>query len=170
MREQLAKICGVYGASLSSSLLGIADPDGKPLDGARLLWAISGCESSFGANLKPRHEPAYDVGGEYSTHPPMPELLEKFGSAAACSYGPWQILFVNAPEGFRPSDFDDLQFAAQATTAFLGKLLRACRPTTLAEIASCWNAGHVQNPLSPGVARYAADLTRYYAEPLPAAS
>lgn len=157
--EQVAQQCRAVGAEI--------DPLPQGVTGYQLLWAISGCESSFGLNAKPRHEPAYDVGGTYAAHAPMPELLQQYGSAAACSYGPWQILLANAPS-CKPQDFDDIQLAAQATVSFLNKLLKLYKPKTLAEIASCWNAGHIQKPLSPGVTRYAADLTKFYAEPLPA--
>jgi len=157
--NQVARQCRSFGVAIEPLPQGIA--------GYQLLWAISGCGSSFGMNITPRHESAWDTGGTYAAHSPMPELLKQYGSAAACSYGPWQVLFVNAPSGFTPSDFDDIQLAAQATAAFLNKLLRTFKPKTLAEIASCWNAGHIQNPLSPGVAQYATDLTKFYAEPLP---
>jgi hypothetical protein len=96
----------------------------------------------------------------------MPDLLAKYGSAAACSYGPWQILLANAPD-FSPTDFADVAKAAQASVTFLNSLLRRFKPQTLAEVGSCWNAGHIQNPLSTGVARYAADLAINYAHPMP---
>lgn len=158
-REQVAQQCRNVGAEVAPLPQGIT--------GYQILWAISGCESSFGANVTPRHEPAWDIGGSYAANPPMPELLDKYGWAAACSYGPWQILFVNAPSGSTPADLDDIQLAAQATVAFLNSLLRRFKPTTLAEIASCWNAGHIQHPLSAGVQHYAVELARFYAEPIP---
>lgn len=157
-REQVAEQCRSVGAAI--------EPLPQGITGYQLFWAISGVESSFGENIGPRHEPAFDVGGTYAANDPMPELLEKYGSAAACSYGPWQVLLVNAT-AYTPEELGTVQLAAQASAAYLNSLLRRFRPQTLAEIASCWNAGHIQKPLSAGVARYAADLTKFYAEPLP---
>jgi hypothetical protein len=158
-QEQIAAQCRISGPQLAPMPVGV--------DGAQLLWAISGNESSFGANIAPRHEPAFDVGGIYGANPPMPALLAEYGSGAACSYGPWQLLFCNAPAGYAPSDMSDLGKAAAATVAFLHRLLARWTPATLAGIGECWNAGHpMQNP-SAGVARYVAQLTANYAVPMP---
>lgn len=157
-REEVAAQCRKFGAEVQPLPQGIA--------GYQLLWALSGVESSFGSNVKPRHEPAYDVGGEYAGNAPCPELLAKYGRAAACSYGPWQVLLVNAPD-FTPAELAEPGNAAQASVTYLNSLLRRFKPQTLAEIGSCWNAGHIQKPLSVGVARYANDLTKFYAEPMP---
>lgn len=159
-QAQVAEQCTTYGPQLAPLPAGV--------DGIKLLWAMSGNESSFGSNTTPRHEPAFDVGGLYAASAPMPELLAKYGSAAACSYGPWQILLANAPD-FAPDDFSDVAKAAQATTAFLNSLLRRFRPSTLAQIGYCWNAGHIPTPaeVSAGVAQYAAELASNYNHPTP---
>lgn len=140
-------------------------PDG--VDGAQLLWAISGNESSFGANCTPRHEPAFDVGGVYGDGAVMRPLLVKYGAAAACSYGPWQLMFANAPAGWEPDDLSDLPKAARATVLFLNRLLVRFQPSTLAGIGECWNAGHPMTVPPPGVARYVAELAKNYAVPMP---
>jgi hypothetical protein len=66
-KEVVLKLCFTYGRILQRDLdfAGVKDPDGISLDGPRLLWAIAGNESHWGANCKPRHEPAYDVDGLY---------------------------------------------------------------------------------------------------------
>lgn len=157
---QVAAQCQVFGPQLAPLPAGV--------DGTRLLWALSGNESSFGADVTPRHEPAYDVGGTYAIHAPMPYLLDKYGSAAACSYGPWQVLLANAPD-YTPTDFNDIATAAQATTAFLNSLLRRFKPQSIAQVGYCWNAGHIPPPkeVTPGVARYAVDLAVSYTHPMP---
>jgi hypothetical protein len=160
-RLQIADACRQFGNSVYPLPTGI--------DGAQTLFAISGNESSFGFRCTPRHEPAYDIGGTYSTRPPMPELLEKYGSDAACSYGPWQVLLVNAPS-YSPSDFDDIEKCAQATVSFLNSLLRRFKPNSLSDIGSCWNAGHIQKQLSPGVERYVSDLQKNYQATMPVES
>ena len=156
-KAQIAAACTQYGPTVAPL------PDG--VDGTQLLWAMSGNESSFGANVTPRHEPAFDVGGVYGASAQMAPLLAKYGSAAACSYGPWQIMFPNAP-GATPESFNDLDFAATASVAFLNKLLTRFHPQTLGDIGSCWNAGHIQNPYSAQVQTYVDRLTQNYAVPL----
>lgn len=131
------------------------------VSGAQLLWAMAGNESSFGIRCTPRHEPAFDVGGAYATHAPMPALLAKYGSYAACSYGPWQILLANAAS-YTPTDFSELASAAAATIAYLNQQLRAFRPQTLAAIGSIWNSGGPNHQDIPAVARYIAALEQNY--------
>lgn len=137
-------------------------PEG--IDGAQLFWAISGVESSFGANVTPRHEPAFDTGGIYGKNPPMPDLIARFGSAAACSYGPWQVMLCNAPAGTTPYMFNDLFTAANATLYFLNTLLRHWKPKTLDEIGECWNTGHITPDPN-----YTSKLRTAYATIMPAA-
>lgn len=133
------------------------------ITGEQLLWALCGVESSFGANCQPRHEPAFDVGGRYATHAPMPTLLARYGPAAACSYGPLQLMLCNAPPTYGPASFDDLTLAMQASVNFLNQKLRQWQPASLAQIGECWNAGRITP--DPG---YEAKLATAYAVPLPA--
>jgi hypothetical protein len=71
---------------------------GSPLDKVKLLWGISGVESSFGLNCNPKHENGYCYGGRYhdliATH--------AWGCLAHCSFGPWQVMFANFPVGVSP--------------------------------------------------------------------
>lgn len=156
--EQIAAQCQASGTDLWPL------PDG--VTGAQLLWAISGNESSFGADCDPRHEPAFDAGGIYGDGPVMKPLIAKFGSAAACSYGPWQLMFCNAPSGWMPDDMNDLAKAARATVLYLNRFLTRFYPSSLAGIGECWNAGHTMDIPTPGVARYVADLAKNYAVPM----
>ena len=156
-----------YTRRVISAQCKLSGPDIFPLppgiDGAQLLWAISGNESSFGSDCTPRHEPAFDVGGIYGDNAVMKPLLEKFGSAAACSYGPWQIMFCNAPPGFTPDDLSRLPLVARVTVLFLNSLLDRFHPQDLAGIGECWNAGHTMAVPLPGVARYVNELVANYA-------
>ena len=166
-KQQIADACRQYGPLLANLPPGI--------DGTQLLWAISGNESSFGANCTPRHEPAYDVGGVYGNRPVIKPLLAKWGSAAACSYGPWQIMFCNAASGRDPEDFDDLRICAQDTVAYLNRLLYRWKPGYLAQIGECWNEGHEEGdpqgmPVessSPAVEAYVKELAANYTVPMP---
>jgi hypothetical protein len=152
-RQEIADACRRWGSQ--------AGPLPAGVDGTQLLWGLSGVESSFGANCQPRHEPAFDGGGAYATHYPMPILLSKYGAGGACSYGPWQIMLCNAPLSHGPSNFDSLALAGQDSLAYLNALLRHWLPQSLAEIGECWNAGHVTP--DPG---YVAKLAAAYATPI----
>ena len=158
-KEEIAAACKEYGPQI------VGLPEG--VDGAQLLWAMSGNESSFGANCLPRHEPAFDVSGVYGNGPIMKPLLEKFGSMAAFSYGPWQIMFCNAPSDYTPDSFNSLDKASHATVAFLNKLIARWNPANLAEIGECWNGGHVMKTMIPMVASYVQKLTVNYAVKMP---
>ena len=158
-KEEIAAACREYGLEIVGLPVGI--------DGAQLLWAMSGNESSFGANCKPRHEPAFDAGGVYGRGPVMTPLLAKFGSSAACSYGPWQIMFCNAPSNYTPDSFNSLDKASHATVEFLNKLIARWHPANLAEIGECWNGGHVMKTMIPMVAAYVQKLTANYAVEMP---
>jgi hypothetical protein len=160
-KQQIADACRRHCVDVRSDLI----PD---YDAARLLWAICGNESSFGADCKPRHEPAYDVGGRYAKDARQAALLEKYGTLGACSLGPMQVMLVNAPEGTAPKDFDDLDHAIAAGVYALNRILQHRRPGSLAEIGACYNGGHVPTGLWPdALRRYATRLLDHYAEPMP---
>jgi len=160
-KQQIAQVCQQFGSQVA--------PLSDGIDGAQFLWAISGNESSFGANCTPRHEPAFDVGGIYGNGSTMKPLLDAFGSAAACSYGPWQVMFCNLPQGINPEQCGDLQTIAQGTVAFLNSKLREFKPTSLSQIGEIWNGGHPMQTPSAGVAAYVNQLQQNYAVQIPAA-
>lgn len=162
-KQQIADACRRHAADVDLALLcGGYNP-------ADLLWAICGNESSFGANCNPRHEPAFDVGGTYAKAPKQAALLGKYGSLAACSYGPMQVMLVNAPDGTAPNDFADLDKAIAAGAYALNNLLRHNLPKTLREIGACYNGGHVPTGVwQPGLARYADELVQNYSVAMPA--
>ena len=168
-QEQIAAICQQLGSLVA--------PLPPSVDGAQLLWAMSGNESSFGRDCVPRHEPAYDQGGVYGDGPVMQPLLAEYSpvdvgeevmqSLAACSYGPWQLMFCNAPANATPAGFDDLNLAARWSISFLNSLLRRFQPQTLAEIGECWNGGHLMTIPSAQVGAYVHKLIGNYAVPMP---
>ena len=133
--SQVAAMCEKYGPQVGPLPTGV--------DGAQLLWAMSGNESGFGTNCTPRHEKAFDAGGIYGSHAPMPSLIALYGSpAAASSYGPLQVMLCNAG-GLAPAGFDDIDQAFAASVSYLNTLLRRFKPQSLDEIGECWNAGHI---------------------------
>lgn len=164
-REEVADACRRWGAKLWV-------PAG--ISGPRLLWAISGCESSFGANCTPRHEPAYDVGGRYAENPDQAKLLELYGSAGACSYGPWQIMLVNCLPGATPEEMAvNVNRCALETIGFINRrILKAQGATKVSEAAISYNSGRWQwREVPAGVERYAEQCEKYYeSEPMPDAA
>lgn len=163
-KQQIADVCRAWGIHLHVD---------DTINGPRLLWALSGCESSFGLNATPRHEPAYDAGGAYAANAEMAKLLAEFGSAAACSYGPWQILLVNCQPGTSPDDMLRAERCAMETVSFINRvILDHEHARTVKEIAEAYNSGKWRwQEVPPGVERYADDCLSYYLQyPMPAAS
>jgi hypothetical protein len=154
-KEQIQQTCATFGSLLKL-------PVG--IDGAKLMWAISGAESSFGANCTPRHEPAYDVNGYYArTSKDVQGLLAVYGSQAAYSYGPWQIMLVNAP-GFSPEQMTmDLTTNAQAFVGYVNRFVLGYRKAaTVEQIAQTYNSGRFGVNVSPGVLAYGQKVADYY--------
>lgn len=171
-QRQIAAACRKWGPQLWT-------PSG--VDGVRLFWAIAGCESSFGANCAPRHEPAYCTG-QYSKSPQVRALTTQFGHAAHCSFGPWQTLLVNverfgpgdvllADDEVTPDDMIDCDIAARRAVDFMNQnIFRREHASTVAEIADAYNSGDWRDRIVPQ--QYIADCQRYYndqAMPLSAA-
>jgi hypothetical protein len=140
------------------------------LDGTHFMWAESGAESTFGDDCTPRHEVAYDKGGYYYLHSQEDEeLVEKYGSLAASSFGPWQMLLINAP-GCSPEDLDDNpEKCAQAFASFVNRFVIGFRRAqTLEQMAQTYNSGNFYPNPPAGVLRYGQDVRHYYdGYPLP---
>lgn len=153
-RAEMIRVCREYGQRINQLP--------EPIDGAQLLWAISGVESSFGANSVPRFEPAYGPGGRYADA----SLFQEHGRLAASSLGPWQLMFVNCPPGFTPHDMSDLYKAAHATVWFMNRQLNRFKPADLRAIGAIWNGGNPGAIRLEQVQRYVRKLERYYATPM----
>lgn len=166
-KQMVLSCCFMYGRVLQIELdrLGCKDPDGKPLDGPLTLWAIAGNESSWGHNCKPRHEPAYDVGGRYYRESAQQRrLIELYGTDGASSFSPWQILPINAL-GYKPEELGtDPEKAAQAVIGYLKRYALATRGArTLDQILDTYNSGTWRDEQSPAVVDYVKQGLYYYA-------
>lgn len=161
--SEVIALCRTYGPMLRV-------PDG--VYGPRVMAAIAGNESSYGENTKPRYEKAYDFGGAYAGNLPQSELLKAWGSKAAYSYGPWQILPCNA-KGFTPDELaTDDDKCAQAFVGFFNRyIIGHCHADTLQQILEAFNSGHIVRSggdIAPGVQRYISDgIAKYHAPPMP---
>lgn len=155
-RNEIADVCRSYG-----SLLKV--PAG--IDGATLLYALSGNESDFGANCKPRFEPAY-FSGRYAKAAAQAQLNAEYGEDAAKSYGPWQVMLINAP-GFAPDELaEDLEKACTATVGYINRyVLTAQKAVTLEEIADTFNSGNWRDANVPHV--YISNFLQHYVVGLP---
>ena len=70
-KQQLAALCRTFGPNLHL-------PAG--LNGAQMLWAFAGRESSFGARCIPLHERSYCYGGKYyETDKTLRDLTDLWG-------------------------------------------------------------------------------------------
>lgn len=154
-RSEIAAACRKWGAMLRV-------PDG--INGARLLWALSGCESSFGADCKPRHEPYYHNLAAAGTNAQLVALTAQWGCDAHSSFGPWQELLINCSATMRPEDFASLDRCALEVATFINaRILGHEHATTVEEIAEAYNSGKWQWMTTPaGVQTYVADCRRYY--------
>ena len=154
-REEIARVCRSFGGLLWLP---------AEIDGSKLLWAIAGCESSFGANCKPRHEQYYHELAETHHNAEIVALTEKYGCGAHSSFGPWQELLVNCKPGTAPEDMANLNRAALETVQFINhRILEHEQAKTVKDIAAAYNSGKwrwVSTP--PGVIRYENDCQKYY--------
>jgi hypothetical protein len=101
----------------------VVDDTLEPVDPQVFLGAFSLNESSGGKNNKPKHEAAYDIGGRYCKGRQF-ELVEQYGSAAACSYSSFQLMFICFYEmGFSPtpSQAGNDEYAITAVVKFFNR-------------------------------------------------
>jgi len=87
----LFQICITHGKKL---VIGNLKPEVK---GEEFLYALSGTESNFGRFDIARYEKSYDRNGVYGgKNALLNKSLNDYGALAACSYGPWQIMYATA--------------------------------------------------------------------------
>jgi hypothetical protein len=114
---------------------------GAPFDKVRLLWGLSGNESSFGLNCTPRHEPGYCYGGRYFNS----VSSRAWGCLAHCSFGPWQVMYANFPVDVSPLSLvweTDGRVAAEVCCLGAVRLLNtiiARRPQNFSDIVLHYN-------------------------------
>jgi|GEM_PF-1865256 len=157
-RERIAELCRQYGLLLNGKLP-------SDIDGAQLLWALSGNESAFGLAFGPRHEPGYCYisHGHYSTSETVIQLTKDYGCLAHCSLGPWQIMASNA-RGFSPIELlVDEEKACHAAVGFLKSYVLPVAKN-LDQIADEYNTGSLKG-VPP--AKYISDLHLHYQVPMP---
>lgn len=162
-QEQVSAACARYGPALQ--LQGLVDSYDYPLVGPKLLWAIAGVESSFGAACGPRFEPGYWNGAMAETSE-QKALNRQFGRWAAMSYGPWQVMYVNCGKLGTPQEINsNLSLAATAAVNFLNEYVIGLRQAaSLQEVARIYNSGNKTAPLTAGVVAYIERVSGIYAD------
>lgn len=156
--KEIARLCRQFGSVLSLP---------STIRGAQLLWALAGNESDFGDWCPPRHERGYHYGSRaYKRSKELRDLSAEWGCLAHCSFGPWQVLLVNAP-GYSPIELmSDAELACKAAVEFLNRVtLGAQKADTLEEIADAYNSGNFKDDIVPH--QYITRLKRNYAIPMP---
>ena len=159
MKNELRVLCNSLSVSLSSP------PD---MDAAALLRALAQVESSGGAQAIPRFEPAYSIGGYYyrrAKH--VRDLWREYGDWAACSYSPWQILYVVASElGFdgSPIHLRDATVAGKYVVRYLNRRIFARGAKTIAEVGDAYNSGSFADQMVP--TQYIDKLDKAYRKEL----
>lgn len=154
-KEEVIEISKKYGPSL------LVD---SALDGTRVMLALSSNESSYGTNCEPRREPAYDTGGKiYLNNAQQKKLVDEFGSPAACSYGPWQMMFINFNTGTPGLLLADLDLLASEFVRFFNSyVIKTREAKTLQDIGQVWNLGHITKTPPSGVVLYCKNLQVAY--------
>ena len=149
-------------------------PTPDSINSTRLLWAISGVESSFGLWCGARHEIEYcnqkhwhkRAGSEecefregmHSSN--IANLTHQYGCWAHCSYGWAQLMFPNVRGGFTPFELDsNPEKVAQALLSFLKSEVMP-HIQTLEDFCRIYN-GPATTP------EYIQQFRSYYAQALP---
>lgn len=126
-------------------------PEDGSVEADVLLAAIAYCESSFGQNAKPRVEPAY-LSGRYARVDHVAKAIAKYGEKAACSYGPWQVLYITALElGFKgtPDELADPRTNLEYAIKYLNQRAYGRGAKTVAQYADCYNSGDHRDRFVP---------------------
>jgi hypothetical protein len=147
----IAELCKRFGPALKL-------PPG--IDGAKLLWALAGNESSFGSHCGPRHENGYCYGGKYFD----PALTALWGCLAHMSYGPWQVMYPNISKGSldpRIASGNHELTCNAAVQLINDRILEHEHATTIEQIADAYNSGDWRDANVP--VQYIADLVKHYA-------
>lgn len=164
MNQNLRDICTEFGKDVVGPT-----HKGTDVDGGRLLYAISGCESGFGMHREfVRHEPAYMPGGKYYLiSATLRSQWARFGILAASSFGSVQIMFSTAVEmGFSglpiglQEDRTSVYWAAQLIAK---RFILQQHAKTLSDVLDAYNSGAVGDRFVPAV--YIAQGIKYYENP-----
>ena len=136
----------------------------KDLNAFAVYYAIGGVESSFGRFAGcARFEDAFSRNrkGKYAEK----ALTDLYGDAAACSLGPWQIMFSNAARmvpGITPGQMlDSMALCAVASARFMDYTFSRLKGSDIVAVGDAWNTGNDRDTILPAP-KYIADIQGYY--------
>lgn len=165
--------------AINAHAFGLRVPEGSGLSARAVLAAITWPETEWGRRmLASKSEKAYMPGGRYF-HKHVPSLHDRYGDAAASSWGAWQILYVSAWEvGYRGHPWE-LTDPGKCCAAVVTLLNRRCfnwwpeapTPETrkpaeiISQVGDFWNSGSFRDS-APPLADYIPKIESAYAEAL----
>lgn len=133
------------------------------------LKALTGQESSFGKNDKPRFEPAYAPGGlYYQKNKLLKELYLLYGPLISMSYGAFQMMYPTALQyGFSkalsPLELWDASISGFYVVQYLNdKCAKGAK--SLEQLADAYNSGSYADKRLPQVERYIQNFLKIYDE------
>jgi len=140
-RKRMDILCEIGGRALN------LPPD---IDPVRFLKALATVETSYGQNCVPRYEKSYDWGGKNADT----NLLSQYGDWAACSYGPFQVMFPNCARMLPGIDPVAMQLAPESgllcAVHFINlEIIGRQKATTLEAIADAYNSGNWHDSFVP---------------------
>lgn len=122
------------------------------IDPVRLLKAIAMRESRYGVLTTPRREPAYCPKGRYFDAA-QARRYQRYGSAAACSYSSFQVMFPVACElGYAGTpeqlggDAEGIQWAVELLNT---RIFGRDQARTIEEIGDAYNSGSCKDRFKP---------------------
>jgi hypothetical protein len=124
--------------------------NGVPCDGALVLWAFAGIESTFGRDREvPRFEASYAPGGYmYRTSPLVRALWAQYGRPGASSWGTWQMMLPTARDLGFAGEPHELTHDAVLAPLFARYLVRS-QALTLVDCADAYNSGNYRDRIIP---------------------
>jgi hypothetical protein len=125
------------------------------IDAVALLRALAAQEvGNASRSLACRHESSYCYGGKYHTDA-VKQAEWRYGCAAHCSWGPWQIMYPTAtmrgytgdPVGLRDPMVSGEYVVSQINYRVFDMIVRP----TLNDVFDAWNSGTARDGLVPAV-------------------
>ena len=143
-------------------------------DGRALLGALAENESAFDELKAPRFEGSYYYGSaKYKAQTPQGQVLREAiklqGALAACSWGPWQIMALNAMRFGYPLraplyNLWNPDVSGPYVAKLVVEILTQQRPPNPAEFGDAYNSGNWRDPMTPAVQQYEERFARHFAD------
>jgi hypothetical protein len=134
------------------------------IDPVALLRAIAAQETTDATRwAAAKHENAYCYGGRYQT-PALKPAEWRWGCAAHCSWGPWQIMYPTAAlRGFADDPVrlrDPMVSGGYVVAELNAKVFDSLPQPTVQDCFDAWNSGTARDNLFP--ATYVSQATDLY--------